>query len=137
LKRNFQFDGVSVVRWHDRYIDLHNAYDLEAFGTDPGAVEVSLRFKRNSHAIDPDGLPSEATLTCSGNLRLAFNDLCTIAVPIDDDGIEIAYFDEGCDWLSFIDEGMTRRQAPLGLHISFISGFAVRIFCDEVKFATE
>ncbi|MGH6615788.1 hypothetical protein [Sphingomonas sp.] len=135
MKRNFQFDGVSVVKWGDRLIDLHNAYDLEAFGTDLSGSGVKLAFKRNAHAFRPDSLPSEVTLNCSGNVRVAFNDLCAIAAPIDKEGIEIAYFDEGCDWLSFLDEQIARRQEPQGLHISFINGFAVRIFCDEALLA--
>jgi hypothetical protein len=135
VRRNFQFDGTSVVIWHDKSIDLHNAYDLEAFGTDPGGSEVSLRFRRNAHAIVPDNLPSKVTLTCSGGVRVAFNDLCGIAAPVDDEGIEIAYFDEECDWLSFLDEEIV-QAAPAGLHISFINGLTVRIFCDEVTFAT-
>jgi hypothetical protein len=118
-------------------IDLHNAYDLEVFGTDLSGSAVELRFKRNDYAINPNSLPSMVTLSCGGNLRLAFNDLCAIATRIDDEGVEIAYFDEECDWLSFLDEQMAQRQEPEGLHLSFINGFAVRIFCDEVTFAVQ
>lgn len=131
MKRNFQLDGVSVARWDGRLIDLHNAYDLDVFGTDLVGREVELRFNRNAHAIDPDNLPSKVTLTCRGNLRVAFNDLCAIAAPIADEGIEIAYFDAGCDWHAFLDEALAQRQEPQGLHISFINGLVVRIFCDE------
>lgn len=137
LKRNFQFDGFSVVRWGDRFIDLHNAYDLESFGTDLTGSEVKLSFVRNEYAIDPDKLPSKVTLSCTGNVRVAFNDLGQIAAPLDDEGIEIAYFDEGCDWPSFLDEDIARSQEPLGLHVSFINGLAVRIFCDEATLATQ
>jgi hypothetical protein len=128
---------MTVIIWNDRFIDLHNAYDLEAFGTDLGGDEVSLRFRRNAHAIDPDNLPSKVSLTCSGGARVAFNDLCAIATSIDNEGLEIAYFDEGCDWFSCFDEDIARRQLPQGLHISFFNGFAVRIFCDEATFATQ
>jgi len=137
LKRNFQFDGISVVRWGDRFIDLHNAYDLKSFGTDLTGREVKLSFTRNEHAIDHDKLPSKVTLSCTGNVRVAFNDLCEIAGPFDDEGIEIAYFDEGCDWLSFLDEGTAQSQEPLGLHVSFINGLAVRIFCDAATLTTQ
>jgi hypothetical protein len=135
LKRNFQFDGLSVVQWGDRVIDLHNAYTLAGLGTDLDGDEVELRFERNAHAIDPGGLPSHVTLRCIGNVRVAFNDLCAIAAPIDREGIEIAYFDDGCDWLSFLDEGLAQRQGVKGLHLAFVNGFAVRIFCDEAVFA--
>jgi hypothetical protein len=131
LKRNFQFDPMTIVRWGDRCIDLHNAYDLEGFGTDVDGSEAKLSFARNAHAIDPDTLPANVTLTCRGNVRVAFNDLTSIAAPLDEEGIEIAYFDEGCDWLSFTDEEMARQQEPQGLHVSFINGLAVRIYCEE------
>jgi hypothetical protein len=98
--------------------------------------EAKLTFNRNGYAIDPSGLPSSVTLTCSGNLRVALNNLGAIAAPIDSAGIELAYFDEGCDWLSFLDEQIARQQEPQGLHVSFINGFAVRIFCDEATLVT-
>lgn len=137
MKRNFEFDHFTVIRWGDTFIDLENAYDLERFGTDMIGSEVSLTFKRNGHAIDPNRLPSKVTLTCSGNVRVALNDLSAIAAPLDDEGVEIAYFDEGCDWLSFLDEELARRQEPQGLHVSFTNGFAVRIFCEEATMATQ
>lgn len=137
MKRNFEFDGFSVVRWGGRFIELHNAYDLVSFGTDLAGTEVKLCFTRNEHAIDPDKLPSKVTLACTGNVRLAFNDLGAIAAPLGDEGIEIAYFDEGCDWLSFLDEDIARSQEPEGLHVSFINGFAIRIFCDEAMLITQ
>lgn len=134
LRRNFEFDGISVVRWGDRYIDLHNDYDLDSFGTDLAGSEVRLSFTRNEHAIDPDKLPSKVSLACTGNVNVAFNNLDEIAAPLNDEGIEIAYFDEGCDWASFLDEDIARSQGPQGLHISFINGLVVRIFCDEAVF---
>jgi hypothetical protein len=137
VKRNFEFDGFRVVRWEGKFIDLHNDYDLVSFGTDLGGREASLKFTRNHHAPDPDNLPANVTLTCTGNVRVAFNDLTAIAAPLDDEGIEIAYFDEECDWLSFTDEEIARRQEPQGLHIMFINGFAVRIFCDETTFTEQ
>jgi hypothetical protein len=135
LKRNFEFDGISVVRWGEKCIDLHNAYDLETFGTDLTGIEVLLSFTRNEHAINPDKLPSNVTLTCTGNLKVAFNNLGEIAAPLNDEGIEIAYFDAGCEWRSFLDEDIARSHQPQGLHISFINGLAIRIFCDEATIA--
>ena len=133
--RNFEFDGITVVRWGERWVDLHNAYDVASFGTDLSGREVTLSFTRNEHAIKPDTLPANATLCCAGNVRVAFNNLGKIASPLDREGIEIAYFDEGCDWLSFLDEDLARSKVPQGLHVSFVNGLAVRIFCDEVTFA--
>lgn len=135
MKRNFQFDAMSVVRCGDRLVDLHNAYDLESFGTDLRGGNASLGFKRNAHAIGPDTLPSRMTLTCVRNVRVAFNDLRAIAAPLNEEGIEIAYFDDGCDWQTFLEEGMVETHKPQGLHVSFVNGLAVRIFCDEAVFA--
>ncbi len=135
MRRNFEFDGFSVVRWGDGFIDLHNAYDLESFGTDLTGGEVRLSFSRNEHAIDASKLPSKVTIACRGNVRVAFNNLGKHAARVNDESIEIAYFDEGCDWLSFLDEEIARSQEPQGLHVSFINGLAVRIFCDEAALA--
>ncbi len=137
MNRNFEFDGFSVVRWGDTFIDLHNAYDLESFGTDLNGSEVRLRFQRNGHAIEPEKLPLNVALSCTGNVKVAFNDLTVIAAPLNDEGVEIAYFDEGCDWPSFLDEEIAKRQEPQGLHVSFGNGLAVRVFCDEATFAAQ
>ncbi len=136
MKRNFEFDVMSVVRWRDRFIDLHNAYDLEGFGTNFDGSEVLLRFTRNELAIEPEKLPSRVTLACTGNVAMAFNDLTEIAAPFDYEGIEIAYFDERCDWFSCLDEDMAAKQEPQGLHISFINGLVIRIFCDAATCET-
>lgn len=137
MKRNFQFDDVSIVRWGDQCIDLHNAYDLERFATNRAGDEIEIRFKRNAHAIDPGSLPATVTLRCAGEARLAFNDLCVIMAPITNEAVEIAYFDEGCDWLSFLDEPMAQRQEPQGLHLAFDSGLVIRVFCGEAKFTVD
>ena len=136
MHRNFEFEGFSVVRGGGRFIDLHNAYDLEDFGTDPTGKEVKLTFAQNEYAILPDTLPSRVMLACTGNVKLAFNDLNAIAAPLNDEGIEIAYFDEACDWLSFMDEEMARVQKPQGLDVRFVSGLVIRIFCDEATLTT-
>lgn len=33
MKRNFEFDFVTVVRWAEEVLDLHNDYELKSFGT--------------------------------------------------------------------------------------------------------
>jgi len=88
----------------------------------------------NHHAIEPEKLPLNVALSCTGNVRVAFNDLGAIAAPINGEGIEIAYFNEDCDWRSFLDEEIAKRQEPQGLQFSFVNGFAVRVFCDEATF---
>jgi hypothetical protein len=140
LRRNFRFDslsgGFSVIAFGDRVIDLHNDYDLERFGTDRSGSEVELTFRRNRHAFKPEGLPARVALRCTGNVKVAFNNLNEIAAPLNDEGIEIAFFDEDCDWASFTDEQIAARQEPLGLDIRFINGLVVRIYCEEVTFQT-
>lgn len=96
--------------------------------------QVDLRFQRNGYAVEPEKLPSKVTLTCTGNVRVAFNDLGAIAAPLNDEGIEIAYFNEDCDWRSFLDEEIAGRNEPQGLHVNFVNGLTVRIFCDEATF---
>lgn len=137
MRRNFQFDHFTVVRWRDKLIDLHNAYDLATFGTDLSGGEVVLDFRRNEHALRPDELPVRVSLTCTGNVKVAFNDLTSIAAPLDKEGIELAYFDADCDWLSFLDEDLIRTHEPLGLHLMFSNRFTIRIFCDEVVLAAQ
>ncbi len=56
-----------------------------------------LTFMRNEHAIAPDRLPEKVTLDCKGNVKVAFNDLTAFAAPASDEGVEIAYFHDGCD----------------------------------------
>ncbi len=140
MRRNFCFDGLSggfsAIAFGDRVIDLHNAYDLERFGTDQSGSEVELSFSRNERAIDPENLPAAVTIRCTGNVRIAFNDLNEMAAPLNDEGIVIAYFDDSCDWPSFTTEEIAARQEPLGLHVSFINGLAVRVFCDQAALTT-
>ena len=135
MKRNFEFDGFSVIRWGDRSIDLHNDYELESLGSDITGSEARLAFTQIEHA---EGLPSKVTLTCTGNVTVAFNDLRALERSLQHEGIDLAYFAEDCDWQSFIDEEMARSQAPLGLHLGFSpSDLTIRIFCDEARLATE
>lgn len=136
MKRNFEFDFVTVVRWGEEFLDLHNAYDLESFGTGLDGTEARLTFKRNKHAIASERLPVKVTFDCKGNVKVAFNDLAAIAAPLSDEGIEIAYFHDECDWLSFLSEDLARLSEPQGLDVRFTNGLAVRIFCDEATLTT-
>lgn len=132
MQRNFKFDDFSVIVLGDRFVDLHNAYNLESFGTDESGTAVTLTFVQNQHAIDPENLPLRVSLHCTGDVRIAFNNINLIAAPLNDEGIEIAYFDQACDWDAFITEEIALVQPPLGLHVEFMNGFVIRIFCDLV-----
>jgi hypothetical protein len=134
MKRNFKFDGITVVLLDDKFIDLHNAYDLDLLGTDMDANAATLSFSRNKYAINPDSLPPQVALRCSGSVKVAFNDLNLIVAPLNGEGIEIAYFDEHCDWESYIDETIAIQQEPIGLHVNFMNDLIVRIYCETVTF---
>ncbi len=136
MKRNFEFDFITVVRWGEEVLDLHNDYDLKSFGTGLSGTEARLTFARNGRALAHDRLPEEVTLDCKGNAKVALNDLTALAAPVTAEGIEIAYFHDGCDWLSFLDEDMARYSEPLGLDVRFANGLVVRIFCDEATLTT-
>jgi hypothetical protein len=131
MRRNFAFDGITVVRWGKQGLDLHNDYDLRSFGTDLAATEARLTFNRNEHAIAPDRLPEKVTLECTGNVRVAFNDLTALTASLGDEAVELAYFREGCDWTSFLDEKLARQSEPKGLDVRFTNGLVIRIACDE------
>ncbi|MFN3352064.1 MAG: hypothetical protein ACK4Z5_00530 [Brevundimonas sp.] len=131
MKRNFEFDFVTVVKWGEDVLDLHNDYDLKSFGTALDGTEARLSFARNEHAFAAARLPEKVTLDCKGNVKVAFNDLTALVAPANDEGIEIAYFHDGCDWLSFLSEDLARLSEPLGLDVRFINGLVVRIYCDE------
>jgi hypothetical protein len=134
MNRNFKFSDTSVIRLGDKFIDLHNAYDLDLLGTDVDANAATLSFSRNQWAINPEALPPKVVLRCSGNVKVAFNNLNLIVAPLNDEGIEIAYFDANCDWDSYIDETIAIQQEPIGLHVNFMNDLIVRIYCETVTF---
>jgi hypothetical protein len=136
MKRNFQFNYETVVRFGDKWIDLHNDYDLERFGTDLSGNTVTLSFTRNENAIRPDALPLKVALHCTGNVRVAFKDLNQIESPLKELGIEIAYFDEDCDWDSYTTEDIAATQEPEGLYVYFMDDLIVRIYCEVVTLET-
>ncbi len=131
MERNFRLDHISAIRFHDRTIDLHNAYDLDGFCTTLSGNEAALRFIRNGHAIRSETLPLRVELRCTGNVGIAFNDLGAINAPFGRHNVEIAYFDSSCDWSSFTDEAIAARQEPDGLHVCLAGDLVIRIYCDK------
>ena len=134
MRRNFKFDGFSVIHFGGQIIDLHNAYDIECIGTSEDGDAATLTFRRNQHAINPERLPERVSLSCTGNVKVAINNLNHVVGPLNEEGIEVAYFDEHCDWDSLIDEETAATQKPLGLHLQFMNELVVRIYCEAVTF---
>lgn len=134
MQRNFKFDGFSVVHFEGQIIDLHNAYEIECIGTSAEGDTATLTFRRNQYAINPKSLPDRISLRCTGNVKVAFNNLNHVIGPLNEEGIEVAYFDEHCDWDSLIDEEIAETQKPLGLHLQFMNDLVVRIYCESITF---
>ena len=137
VAENFVIHAFAEVIVADRAIDLHNLYGVANITTDQAGDRLTLRFNRDHRWPGPDGLPEAVTLTCSGNLKLAFNDLVDAPVPLREDAVELAYFDEHCEWDSFLDEDLAAIQGFEGLQVSFSGGLVLRIRADvaEVTFS--
>ncbi len=136
VQKNFTIHAFAEVIVGDRPIDLHNLYEATSIGTDPPGRAITLKFHRDHRWPGPEGLPETVTLTCSGNLRIAFNDLVEAPVPLRNDAIEIAYYDADCPWDRFLDEGLAASQGFEGLHISFSGGLVLRIRSDIAEIVT-
>jgi len=114
-------------------IDLHNLYSTSDISTDLAGDTITLAFDRDHRWKGPDALPERVLLKCSGNLRIAFNNLAGTAVPVGEDAVEIAYYDAGCGWEHFLDEDLATSQGFEGLHISFSGGLVLRITCASAE----
>jgi hypothetical protein len=135
MLKNFTIYAYAEVIVADRAIDLHNLYGVASISTDLAGDAVTLRFQRDHQWSGPDPLPEAVILTCSGNLKIAFNDLVHASVPLPDDAVEVAYYDQHCEWDSFLDEELAATQGFEGLHISFSGGFVLRISADIAEIA--
>ena len=133
MLKNFTIRAFAEVIVAGRAIDLHNLYAVSSIGTDLGGDAVTLRFRRDHQWPGPDTLPEAVTLTCSGNLKMAFNDLVDAPLPLRDDAVAVAYFDEHCDWNSFLDEDLAAAHGFAGLHIGFSGGLVLRIRADVAE----
>jgi hypothetical protein len=135
MLKNFTLHAFGEVIVADRAIDLHNLYGAASISTDLSGDAVTLRFQRDHQRPGPDGLPEAVIFTCSGNLNLAFSDLLDAPVPLRDDVVELAYYNEHCDWDAFLDEDLAATQGFEGLHLSFSGGLVLRIRADVAEVA--
>jgi len=131
MQKNFALaSGGAEIVVEGRTVDLHNLYDARRIATDRAGAIATLVFERGHRWTGSDRLPERVTLTCSGNLHIAFNDLCDAPVPLNKDAVELQYDDADCDWDEFLDERLAASQGFAGLHLSFSAGFVLRIRCD-------
>lgn len=137
VQKNFTIPDFSGVNVGGKAIDLHNLYGVVSIGTDPSGNAITLAFRRDHQWPGPEGLPEKVTLTCSGNLQLAFNDLVDAPVPLREDAVEIAYYDEQCEWDAILDEQLAAAQGFVGLHVSFSGGLVLRVRSDVADLALD
>lgn len=128
MQKNFSIRscGAEVVVG-ERAIDLHNLYSTTSISTDLDGAAVTVKFQRDHKWQGPDGLPERVTLTCSGDLKMAFNDLLDTPVPLGQDALEITYYNTDCAWGDYLDEDLAAVQGFEGLQISFSGGLVLRI----------
>lgn len=136
VQKNFTIYAFAEIIVGGRTIDLHNLYGARSISTDRSGQAITLNFQRDHQWAGPDGLPEEVTLTCSGNLKIAFNELVDAPVPLHDDAVEIAYYDAHCEWDEFLDEDQAVAQGFDGLHVSFSGGMVVRVRSDIAEVVT-
>jgi hypothetical protein len=136
VQKNFTIEAFAEVIVGGRSIDLHNFYRAASIGTGLSGDSIALRFERDHRWPGSEGLPETVTLTCSENLRMAFNDLVDSPVPLGEDAVEIAYYDSECEWDAFLDEGVAAARGFEGLHIRFSGGFVLRIRSDMAEVTT-
>lgn len=135
MLKNFTIHAFAEVIVADRAIDLHNLYGVASISTDVAGDAVTLRFQRDHQWSGPEALPETVILTCSGNVKIDFNDLVDAPVPLRDDAVEVAYYDEHCEWDTFLDEELATNQGFEGLHIGFSGGLVLRIRADVAEVA--
>ncbi|WP_428028449.1 hypothetical protein [Altererythrobacter sp.] len=135
MLKNFTIQAFAEVIVADTTIDLHNLYGVASIRTDLAGDVVTLTFQRDRQWSGPDTLPEAVTLTCSGNLKMAFNDLVGALAPLRDDAVEVAYYDADCEWDTFLDEELAASQGFEGLQINFSAGLVLRIRADLAEVA--
>lgn len=130
MHKNFSIHNFAEVIVDRKVVDLHNLYSVGSISTDRAGETLTVTFRRRSGWPGPEGLPAQVTLSCSGNLKIAFNNLVDSPVLLRDDAVEVAYYDDHCDWDSFLDESLAAVQGFQGLHLSFSGGLVLRVRSD-------
>lgn len=136
MLKNFSIHDFAEVIVDNRAIDLHNLYGVASISTDLAGDAITLRFQRDHQWSGPEGLPEAVILTCSGDIKIAFNDLVDTPVPLRHDAVEVAYYDAHCGWDAFLDEDLAAKHGFEGLHVSFSGGLVLRIRADVAQVTT-
>ena len=137
MQKNFSLGAMGAeVILGDSRIDVHNLYNATAISTDLAGDAITVVFKRDQQWQGRQGLPDQVTLRCSGDLKIAFNDLIDAPVPLRQDAVEIAYYDSDCPWGHFLDEQLAETQGFEGLQIIFSGGLVLRIRCALAEVTT-
>ena len=137
MEKNFLIGSVGAeLVLGGRPIDLHNLYSIKSIGTDATGAAMTLVFQRDHQWEGPEGLPELVRLSCSGDLKIAFNDIVDPPVPLREDAVGIAYYDADCEWDAFLDEDLAAAQGFEGLQISFSGGLVLRIRCAVAEVTT-
>jgi hypothetical protein len=137
MQKNFSSGAMGAeLILDDRAIDLHNLYSPTIIGTDIAGDTITLIFERDHGWEGPPGLPETVTLKCSGDLKVAFNNLADVPAALREEAIEIAYYDADCPWDHFLDEDLAATQGFEGLHVSFSGGLVLRIRCAVAEATT-
>ncbi|WP_447723967.1 hypothetical protein [Sphingomonas koreensis] len=134
MQRNFVLGaGGAEIVTGGRAIDVHNLYNVAILGTDPLGATMTIVFQRDHQWPGPEDLPERLTLTCSGNLKVAFNDLLDLPVPLGSDAVELAYYADHCDWDAQLDESLAAAHGFEGLELRFSGGLALRVRSDRAE----
>jgi hypothetical protein len=137
MQKNFVIRNLVELIVRGRVVDLHNLYAPAGIGTDPRGETAVLTLRRDRRWAGAEALPEVVTLTFSGNVRIAFNDLLAASGTLHEESVEIAYYDGECGWDSFLDERLAAAQGSEGLHIGFSGGLALRIRADFAEAALD
>jgi hypothetical protein len=131
MEKNFTIHAFAELHSAGREIDIHNLYGAVELGTDLEGQTITLRFKRDHRWKGPERLPELVTLTCTGSLSIAFNDLIDTPVPLRTDCVDLGYYDDHCEWDAMLDEELAQRQGFVGLHFAFSGGLVLRVRAEK------
>ncbi len=127
MEKNFELHGQNELILDDRRIDIHNLYAPSELGTDSSGDILSLSFRRDHRVEAASPHPETVILTCSGDVKIAFNDLALTPGALRNEAVEFGYLDADCGWDEFLDEALAAAQGYEGLHIAFSGGLVLRI----------
>jgi hypothetical protein len=134
VRKNFTIRAfVEIVPAGAGAIDLHACYAARSIATDLSGQVATVTFRRKHEWPGPAYYPAELTLTCTGNVRVAFNDLVGEGEPLTEQSVTIGYYDALCGWNEWLDEDTAAAQGFEGLQIGFSNGLVLRSGSDAAE----